>query len=89
MAPTILVTFSGFIVHSKPNVAPKLTDQSHSNPIYRALLHISLASIFFYLPLKLRAVYKRKNLKFIFSQKRLQRNSSNFVGLQYIRNPIT
>ena len=59
---------------SSSNVGPELTHQCHSNPIYRALLQISLARIFvFDLPLKLRVVHIRKHLKFIFSQKWLER----------------
>ena len=73
-----------------PNAGPKPTHQSRSNSICRILLQIFLAIIFFFdLPLKLRVVHISKNYKILFSQKWLQRNWSNFVGLQFIRNRIT
>ena len=76
MAPTILIKFCGFIVHSNPKnmalsafpgkilltkkiflifysspyVAPKPTDQSCSNSIYRVLLQLSPASPFHFRP---------------------------------------
>ena len=67
MAPTILIKFCVFIVHSKannmtlldfarkipsPNVAPKPSDQSYSNSISGVPLQIFPVSIFFDIPLK-------------------------------------
>ena len=71
-----------------PNVAPKPTSQSRSHSISRVPLQISIARFFvFDLASKLRVVHRRKNLKFSFSQKCLQRFSSNFLDLLYIRTP--
>ena len=78
------------IFNPLPNVEPKPTGRSRSHSIPRVPVQISLAHIFvFDLPPKLRVglVHIRKNLNFSFSQKWLQRFSSNFVGLLYIRTP--
>ena len=79
MAPTILIKFCGFIVglHSNannmtlsafpgkiPDVAPEPTDESRLNWISTVLSQISGAGfLVFLLPLKLRVVHLRKNLK--------------------------
>ena len=70
-----------------PNVSPKPTGQSRSHSISRVPLQISVARFFvFDLPSKLRIVHIRKNIKFSFSQKWLQRFSSNFVDLLYFES---
>ena len=56
------------------NVAPKPTDQARSHSTSWVPLQISPARFFvFDLPLKLRVVHIRKKIKFLFSQKSLQR----------------
>ena len=75
-------------VRTSPNVEPIQIDRSCSNLISRVLLQIyGDFFLVFLLPLKLRVVHIRKNLKFSISQKWLQRFSSKFVDLLYVRTP--
>ena len=89
----ILVPRKRFLIfYLSPNVVPKVNEQSCSNSKFMVLLQLSLARPFHFRPapnikgsLMLRLVHLRKNLKFSFSQKWLQRFLSNFVGLLHIR----
>ena len=87
------IKIEGITFYLSPNVVPKPTYLSCSNLIFTVLLQLSLAHPFHFQPtlnikgtLMLRVVHIKK-IKFSFSQKRLQRFLSTFVGLLYIRIP--